>query len=47
MQPVRRMGEKISVLVHCAALDRHVAPEPGKCFLEALRAVDYDEFRRL
>ena len=35
------------MLVHRAALDRHVAPERGKGFLETSRAIDNDEFRRL
>ena len=35
------------MLVHGAALDRHVAPERDKSFLEAERAIDNDEFRRL
>gem|GEM_PF-4438239 len=47
MQPVGRMGEKITVLMHRAALDQHVAPERGKSFLEAGCAIDNDEFRRL
>src|SRR6202043_2595166 len=46
-QPVGRMGEKITVLMHRAALDQHVAPERGKSFLEAGCAIDNDEFRRL
>jgi hypothetical protein len=33
--------------MHRAALDRDVAPERGKSFLEAGRAIDNDEFRRL
>jgi hypothetical protein len=41
------MGQKIAILVHGAALDRHVAPERGKSFLEAGRAIDNDESRRL
>src|SRR5271166_5059517 len=43
VQPVGRVGEKIAMLVHRAALDWHVAPERGKSFLEALRAIDDDE----
>jgi hypothetical protein len=41
------MGEKISVLMHRTALDWHVAPERGKSFFEARRAIDDDEFWRL
>jgi hypothetical protein len=41
------MGEKISVFMHRTALDRHVAPERGKSFFEARRAIDDDEFWRL
>ncbi len=32
MQPVWHIGEKISVLMHRAVLDWHVAPERGKSF---------------
>ena len=41
------MGEKITVLMHGAALDRDAGPQCGKGFLEAGRAVDDDKFRRL
>ena len=35
------------MLMHRAALNRHVGPERGERLLEAGRAVDDDEFRRL
>ena len=48
MQPLRRMSEKVAMLSrHRAALNRHVGPERGERLLEAGRAVDDDEFRRL
>jgi hypothetical protein len=46
VQPVGRMGEKISVLMHRTALSWRVAPERGKSFFEARRAIDDDEFWR-
>ena len=47
MQPVRRMSEKIAMFMHRTAWDRHVAPERGKSFLEAGRAIDNDKLRHL
>ena len=47
VQPLGRMGEQIAVLVHRAALDRHVGPQRRQRLFEARRAVDDDEFRRL
>ena len=40
MQALRRMGEKISMLVHRAALDRHVGPQRRQRLFEAPRTID-------
>ena len=47
MQPVRRVSEEITVLVHRAALNRHIGPERRQRLVQAGTAVDDDEFRRL
>jgi hypothetical protein len=47
VQPLRRRGEKIAMLVHGAALNQNIAPERGKGFLAAGRAIDDGAFRRL
>ena len=46
MQPVGSMSQQVAVLVHRAALDRHVGPERGERLLEPRRAVDDDQLRR-
>ena len=35
------------MLMHRTPLDQHVAPEHGESFVEARRAINDDEFRRL
>ncbi|TPV98791.1 MAG: hypothetical protein USCAAHI_01783 [Beijerinckiaceae bacterium] len=47
VQPLRRMGQQIAMLMHRAALNRHIGPQRGERVLEPRRAVDDDEFRRL
>ena len=39
------MGEQVALLVHRAALDRHVVPQAGERRLEALAAVDDHQLR--
>ncbi len=43
VQPLRRVSDKVAVLMHRAALNRHAGPERGERLLEARRAVDNDE----
>src|SRR5439155_2217892 len=43
MQPLRRVGEQVAVLVDRAALGRHVAPEPGQRLLQPAAAVNNQE----
>jgi hypothetical protein len=47
MQPIGSMSEKVAMLMDRAALNRDVGPQCSKGFLEAGRAVDDGEFRRL
>jgi hypothetical protein len=47
MQSIGSMSEKVAMLMYRAALNRDVGPQCGKGFLEAGRAVDDGEFRRL
>ena len=46
MQPLRRMGEQIAMLVHGAAWNSHVGPQRRQRLFEARRAVDDDQLRR-
>jgi hypothetical protein len=41
------MGQQIALLMHGAALDRNIGPQRRQRLLQAGRAVDDDEFRRL
>jgi hypothetical protein len=43
----RRVGEKVAVLVHGAALNRHVGPKRRERLIKAGTAIDNNEFRRL
>jgi hypothetical protein len=43
MQPLRRVGEQVSMLVHRTALRRHVAPDGRKRGLQAGSAIDDQE----
>ena len=47
MQPVWRVGEKVAVLVHRAALNRRLGPERCERPIKAGTAIDDNEFRRL
>ena len=47
VQPVWRVGEKVAVLVHGAALNRHVGPKRRERLIKAGTAIDNNEFRRL
>src|ERR687891_279890 len=42
---LRRMGQKIALLVNRAALDRHVVPQAGERRFEAFATIDDDEIR--
>ena len=43
MQPLRRMGEQIAVLVDGAALGRHITPEGSQRLLQPAPAIDNQE----
>ena len=45
MQPIRRVGEQVAMLVHSAALDRRVRPKRRERLIEAGAAIDNDQFR--
>jgi hypothetical protein len=47
MQPTGSMSEEVAMLMDRAALNRDFGPQCSKGFLEAGRAVDDGEFRRL
>ena len=47
VQPLRRMREKVAMLVHRAALNRDIGPQHSQRRIQPRGAVDDDEFRRL
>ena len=45
VQVLGRVGEEVALLVHGAALDRHVVPQAGERRLETLAAIDDHQLR--
>src|SRR3954451_10523303 len=45
MEPLRRVGQQVSVLVDRAALDRHAVPDGGERLFETWCAIDNEEKR--